>query len=100
MKIIQEYTTKIIIFCIILCVLLEVIILLILLFRSSAIFKSTYNQTIEKSEKKSMEITEKIKDYTYNLVMRYNTDLKLICKHALFLNGKKDYNTSNVIHIK
>ena len=99
MKIIQEYTIKIIIFCIILCVILEVIILIMLLIRSSEIFKSTYNQTIEKSENKSMEITEKIKDYTYNLVMRYNTDIKLICKHAFFLIGKNN-NNSNVIHIE
>ena len=44
-----------------------------------------------------MEITEKIKNFAYFLVMRYNTDLKLICKHALLLNCKNNCTNNNVI---
>ena len=42
----------------------------------------------KKTEKKAEEITQKIEEYTKNLLTRYMTDLKLICRHALLLNGK------------
>ena len=45
-----------------------------------------------------MIITEKIQNYTSHLFMKYTTDLKLICKHALLLFGKNEDNPSGVIN--
>ena len=73
--------------------------MIILLNRSGIIFSSTYNQTIAKSEVKSIEITKKIQTYISNLLTRYSTDLKLIGKHALLFNKfKNSNNSSNILN--
>ena len=66
--------------------------------RAKVIYKAVYQETILKSEKKSIEITKKLEEYSTNLLTRYMIDLKLICKHAQLLNGKKDYDESEVIN--
>ena len=100
MKLIKEYIIKIFVLIIVLTILMEVCILFLLIIRSSRIFNVTYNQTIEQSEIKTIKLTEKFKNYINNLFMKYSTDLKLICKHALLLNGKKEYISSDVINKK
>ena len=60
MKLIQEYTVKMIIFIIILSISMEIILLVLLYSRSNQIFISSYEQIILNSERKSIEITQKI----------------------------------------
>ena len=86
MKLIQEYANKVIIQIFAFTIVMEILILIILLNRSGTIFLNTYNQTIAKSELKSIEITKNIQAYISNLFRRYSTDLKLIGKHALLFN--------------
>ena len=91
MKIIQEYIIKIVILCIVSVVVIESFITYLLVFRAKLIYNAVYDETMEKTEEKSMEITKKIEEYATNLLTKYMTDLKLICKHALLLNGKNNY---------
>ena len=97
MKLIQEYTVKVIVFMIVLTVLMEIGILILLYINSSQIFMVTYQQTVANAEIKSIEITKKLESHTSNIIMKYFTELKLIGKHALLLSGKKgkDYTKIN-----
>ena len=98
MKIIQEYSIKIIIFVFVLSILIEAGILVLTVIRSSSIFNDVYDNTIQNSEIKSFGIIEKIKNYINSLLSKYNTDLKLICKHSLLLIGKTANNPSLLIN--
>ena len=99
MKLIQEYIIKICIAVFILALLMELYILFLLMKRAPKTFDSTYHQTMEKSESKSIEITGKIEKFISNLLMKYTTDLKLIGKHASLLNGKAIYSPEKLINI-
>ena len=98
MKLIQEYIIKICIAVFTLAVLMELYILFLLMKRSPKTFDSTYHQTMEKSESKAIEITGEIEKFISNLLMKYTTDLKLICKHTSLLNGKATYNSEKLIN--
>ena len=98
MKLIQEYTIKIIIFAIVLSVAMEFILFSLLYMRGNIIFKESYQQTIINSETKSITITQKISNHMSNVIIKYLTDLKLIGKHALLLNGKKAKNYTTEIN--
>ena len=94
MKLIHEYTIKVIIFLMAMSVVMEVILLALLYIRSSQIFIKSYQQTILNTEEKSIEITQKIAIHIKNVIVKYLADLKLIGKHALLLNGKgKNFTT-------
>ena len=93
MKLIEEYIVKIVLLVIASIIVIEGFIIFLLVTRAKIIFKSIYNETIEKTETKSIEITKKIEEYATNLLTRYMTDLKLICKHAQLLNGKGNENS-------
>ena len=97
MKLIKEFCIKIIIIIIIFILLMEIGILFLLFAHSGNIFLNVYNQTIINSKEKAIEITYKIQLYIRNLLIKQTTDLKLICKHASLLNGKKIYNSKTVI---
>ena len=97
MKLIQEYIIKIVILCIVSVVIIEGFISFLLVMRAHIIFDSIYNETMKKTEEKAEEITQKIEEYATNLLTRYMTDLKLICKHALLLNGKPNSTDDDVI---
>ena len=98
MKLIQEYSIKVIIFIFSILFIMESCIFGIILIRSNNIYNKTYENTLTKSKDKSIEITKKFGDYARRLILRYLTDLKLICKHALLLNGKHLYNPINTIN--
>ena len=95
MKLIQEYLIKIIILIFIFVIIIETLLIFLLLNRASKIFSTTYNETIAKTEQKTIEITEKIQKYTSNLLMRYYTDLKLIGKHSYLMIEKISYWPNN-----
>ena len=97
MKLIQEFTIKIVIQIFAFTIAMEILIMIILLYRSGTIFLNTYNETIAKSELKSIEITKKLQAYITNILTRYSTDLKLICKHALLFNKFKNSHTSTIL---
>ena len=97
MKLIKEFGTKIIIIIIIFVLSMEIGIFLFLLANSGNIFLNVYNQTIINSKEKTINITNKIQLYIRNLLIKQTTDLKLICKHATLLNGKKIYNSKTII---
>ena len=97
MKLFQEYIIKIVILIIVAVVFIESFITYLLVIRARLIYNYVYSETMEKSEEKSIEITKKIEEYTTNLLTRYMTDLKLICKHAQLLNGKKGSSDEDVI---
>ena len=97
MKLIQEYTIKIIIQIFAFTIAMEIVIMIILLNRSGTIFLNTYNQTIARSELKSIDITKKLETYITNLLTRFSTDLKLIGKHALLFNKFKNSQTSTIL---
>ena len=92
MKLIREYLIKICIAIFILAILMELYIYFLLNNRSPTIWKNAYNTNIQKSVNKTIQITKKLEIYLDNLLMNYNTDLKLICKHMLLLNGKNNTN--------
>ena len=77
---------------------MEIGILIFILTSSGSIFINTYNQTIENSKQKAIEITHKIQLFVKSLLIKQATDLKLICKHASLLNCKKIYNSEKVIN--
>ena len=89
MKLIQEYLIKICISVFLLSILMELYILFLLMNRSPKMFDKAYNETLSKTENKSIIITKKIDKYISSLLMKYSGDVKLICKHALLLNGKE-----------
>ena len=98
MKLVQEFKIKIIIFIFIFVLIMEIGILLFILSSSGSIFTNTYNQTMVYSKRKAIEITHKIQLFVKSLLLKQTTDLKLICKHASLLNGKKTYNSEKVIN--
>ena len=98
MKLIQEYIIKVIIFAFIFSILTESGIFVSIFLRSKQIYDSTYEDIINKSSNKSYDITIKIGDYTRNIFLRYLTDLKLISKHTLLLDGKMNYGPQNAIN--
>lgn len=99
MKLIQEYIIKIVILIVVSIVAIEGIITYLLVNRAKIIFDATYSETIEKSEAKSIEITKKIEEYATNLLTRYMTDLKLICKHSQLLSGGKTFEMDTVVDL-
>ena len=98
MKLIKEYINKVIIWVIIFSILMEFCIFSIIYFKSREIYFKVYQDNIIKSENKSYELTKKIEEYTSDLILKYLTDIKLICKHSLLLNGKKVYNITSTIN--
>ena len=92
MKLIREYFIKICIAIFILAILMELYIFFLLDKRSPNIWKDAYDTNIQKSINKTFQITKKMETYLHNLLMSYYTDLKLICKHMLLLNGKSNTN--------
>ena len=97
MKLIQEYIIKIVILCVVAVIVIEGFIAFLLVIRARIIFDSIYKETMEKTEQKAIEITQKIEEYATNLLTRYMTDLKLIGKHALLLNGNQNSTDDDVI---
>ena len=96
MKLIQEYSVKVIIFTFCLAFGLEACILIFTLLTSKSILKKIYSETISSSETKTKEITTYIKILTSNLLMTTFTDLKLISRYMYLYNK----NISNQLNPK
>ena len=98
MKLIQEYSIKVIILTFTFLFIMESWILAVIQIRSRQIYNEIYEDTLTKSKDKSIVIAKKFGDFARRLVLRYVTDLKLVCKHSLLLNGKNVYNSLNTIN--
>ena len=86
MKLIQEYSVKVIIFTFCLAFGLEACVLIFTLLTSKTILKKVYSDTISSSETKTKEITKYIKILASNLLMTTFTDLKLISRYMYLYN--------------
>ena len=98
MKLIQAYLVKISIGIFILAILMDLYLLFLIRYKAPRIFDSSYEDILTKSENKSIIITKKIEQYISNIITKYSTDLKLICKHSTLLIGKQVYNSSTTMN--
>ena len=87
MKLINEYTTKVLIHILFLVISFEICVFFFIYKNSQSIYKKIYNDTLEKSAKKGKETMEMINHFMRNLFMYYMTKLKLISKHIFLFNG-------------
>ena len=87
MKLINEYTTKVLILILCFVISLEICVFFFIHKNSQSIYKIIYNDTLEKSAKKGKETMEMITYFMRNLFMYYMTKLKLISKHIFLFNG-------------
>ena len=98
MKIIHEYTRKLIIMILCLMIIFEACFLSYIQFTSEKIFNKVYSETLNKTEQKTIEITRNTKYFTINLLMNYITELKLIARHILLYKGMNNTNNKNHIN--
>ena len=97
MKLIKEYTTKVLIIIFSLSLSLEICVFIFIYRNSKNIYTKLFNDTLEKAADKSKESIEMINNFTGNLFMNYMTKLKLISKHTLLYNGNT--NSENIINM-
>ena len=98
MKLIHEYTLKVIITIICFMLALECVTLFYISFTSNKIFNQNYNETLKRSEDKALEVTKNIKMFTTNFLMNFVTKLKIIARYTLLYNGKNSTNYENIIN--
>ena len=98
MKIIHEYSIKVIIMILFFMIVLEGCFLSYIDSTSNKILKETYNETLKKTEQKTIEITRNTKKFVENLLMKYITELKLIARHIFLYKGKNNINNKNHIN--
>ena len=98
MKLVNEYSIKVIIMIICFILALECCILFFIYKDSNNIFDHTYKETLKRTEEKTLEITRNIKMFTANYIMKFITEIKLIARYSVLFNGKnmtKEENTIN-----
>ena len=98
MKLINEYTTKVLILIFCLVISLEICVFFFIYKNSQSIYKKIYKDTLEKSAKKGKETMEMINHFMRNLFMYYMTKLKLISKHIFLFNGNVNSINDNSIN--
>ena len=69
MKLINEYTTKVLILIFCLAISLEICVFFFIYKNSQSIYQKIYNDTLEKSAKKGKETMEMITHFMRNLFM-------------------------------
>ena len=97
MKLIKEYTTKVLIIIFFLSLSLEICVFIFIYRNSKNIYTKIFNDTLEKATEKSKESVKMMNNFTGNLFMNYMTKLKLISKHTLLYNGNS--NNKNIINM-
>ena len=91
MKLIKEYTIKVLIIIFILVFALEISISLLIYKNSNNIYKKLFDNTLEKSAQKAKESMESLHQFISNLLMNYVSKLKIILKHFLQYNEKPKF---------
>ena len=98
MKLINEYTIKIIICIICFIAALECAVTFFIYYKSITIFRQVDEETLQKARKKTLELARHIKTFASNWVVTTITDLKLISKYTLLYYGKKSSNDEHIIN--
>ena len=98
MKLIQNYSIKLIIFILFLVSILEICVFFFIYRNSKNIYNKLFDDTLDKSAKKAKESFESINHFVRNLFMSYMTKFKLISKHAFLYSGKEDSKEKNIIN--
>ena len=98
MKLINEYTIKIIICIICFIAALECAVTFFIYLKSISIFRKVDDETLQKTKKKTLELTSSIRTFASNWIVRTITDLKLISKYTLLYYGKKSSNDEHIIN--
>ena len=98
MKLIHEYTLKVIITIICFMIALEGAVFFYISFTSNKIFNQNYDETLKRSEEKALEVTKNIKMFTTNFLMNFVTKLKIVARYTLLYNGKNSTNYENIIN--
>ena len=98
MKLIQNYSIKLIIFILFLVSILEICVFFFIYRNSKNIYNKLFDDTLDKSAKKAKESFESINHFVRNLFMNYMTKFKLISKHAFLYSGKEDSKEKNIIN--
>ena len=88
MRIIKEYSYKIIIITFSCSLIFEALIFIKTLRNYSYGFSNSYWIALDKAKQKAVLATQKLNQYAENTVRQYITDLKLIGRHMSLLNGK------------
>ena len=98
MKIIQNYTIKVIIliFCSVLA--LEICVCIFIYRNSTKIYKNLFDETLEKSSEKAKESMETVTKFVKNKIMSYITKLKLINKHIYLYNRNTYFTNKNTVN--
>ena len=98
MKIIHEYIRKLVIMILCLMIIFDAGFLSYIQSNSEKIFAQVYDETLNKTEQKTIEITRNTKYFTINLLMKYITELKLIARHIFLYKGMNNTNNKNNIN--
>ena len=98
MELIKNYTIKVIIFIFSLVLFLEIFASFFINRNWISIYKTIFDDTLEKSAAKGKESIEAMTKFIRNLLMNYMTKLKLISKHNYLYNGKTDSKSENIIN--
>ena len=98
MKLIKEYSTKVLIFIFFLVCSSEICVFFFIHHNSKNIYNKLFDDTLNNSAKKSKETLKSLLHFTKNLFMNYMTKLKLISKHIVLYNEKRDSNKSQIIN--
>ena len=98
MKVIKEYSNKVLIFIFISVFILETFVFIFIYQNSNNIYNKLFEDTLNKSAKKSKESLESINHFVRNIFMSYMTKLKLINKHAFLYSGKEALGEKNIIN--
>ena len=98
MKLIKDYSTKVLIFIFFLVCSLEICVFIFIYHNSKNIYNKLFDDTLNNSAKKSKESLKSLLHFTKNLFMNYMAKLKLISKHIVLYNEKRDSNKRQVIN--
>ena len=86
MKLIKEFIFKEIILFFLALVIIEVYIAITLSKRENIIYDTTYEETVEKIQNKTIEVCQKFEEFSKNYLSKYLADLKMIILHSVLFN--------------
>ena len=96
MKLIKEFIFKEIILFFLALVIIEVYIAITLSKRENIIYDTTYEETVEKIQNKTIEVCQKFEEFSKNYLSKYLADLKMIILHSVLFNiNRTDDNNLN-----
>ena len=98
MKLVNEFSFKVISFLLCFIILLEIIVFIFIYYKSIQIFEKTVSDTLERTKIKTTELAESINKFVTYLLMNYITKLKLIARYIHLFVGKNNVNNDKIIN--